>query len=332
MKVTAFPQSEKKVKSKANFISQEELFEFSKRNNFLAARHIILRVSFHIIFGALAYYAFTIGDFLLGLLFLIPHCAGMSFFGWAGIGHELSHNSVFTSKYLNRILFRLFSIITWNNYSYFKISHPIHHRETLSSNDIEGAKINPLKVSDVIFLLSFDIPALLRRLHVLISNSLGIVSDKGNIGKLFGKNTISYYELCSGARYVLIVQFSLILIFCLLKMYWLIIIVNLSPFILTFFNRTLAAAQHYGLSKGEHKDYLTSTRTIILGPILTFFYAGMNYHVEHHYYPGVPFYRLRELNKIIMSRTDIPHLSKGYLDAIYTMAKDGIFGFYQPKK
>lgn len=34
-------------------------------------------------------------------------------------------------------------------------------------------------------------------------------------------------------------------------------------------------------------------------PVISFFYWNMNYHVEHHMYPGVPCYNLPRLHHLI---------------------------------
>ena len=36
-----------------------------------------------------------------------------------------------------------------------------------------------------------------------------------------------------------------------------------------------------------------------MNPVFQFLYANMNYHIEHHMFPMVPFYRLPELHAMI---------------------------------
>ena len=42
-----------------------------------------------------------------------------------------------------------------------------------------------------------------------------------------------------------------------------------------------------------------NTRTIHLGPVLSFLYMNMQYHLEHHLYPNVPYYNLPALHEVI---------------------------------
>jgi len=75
----------------------------------------------------------------------------------------------------------------------------------------------------------------------------------------------------------------------------------------------LAFPQHAAL-KFDSKDHRETTRTVILGPILgTFFYANMQYHIEHHASPQVPFYNLPKFHEKIKNQMPKPNL--GLLDA-----------------
>ena len=56
--------------------------------------------------------------------------------------------------------------------------------------------------------------------------------------------------------------------------------------------------QHAGL--GENVlDHRLNTRTVYMNPVIRFLYWNMNYHVEHHMFPMVPYHRLAELHEEI---------------------------------
>ena len=75
----------------------------------------------------------------------------------------------------------------------------------------------------------------------------------------------------------------------------------------------LAFTQHAALKFDSH-DHRETTRTVILGPILgTFFYANMQYHIEHHSCPQVPFYNLPKFHELI--KDQLPKANKGLFDA-----------------
>ena len=65
----------------------------------------------------------------------------------------------------------------------------------------------------------------------------------------------------------------------------------------------LAMTQHTGLRENE-LDHRYSTRTLKLNRFVRFLYWNMNYHVEHHMFPNVPFHALPKLRKAI--EADLP--------------------------
>ena len=58
-------------------------------------------------------------------------------------------------------------------------------------------------------------------------------------------------------------------------------------------------------------DFRENTRTVKLNPILEFLYWNMNYHIEHHMFPKIPFYNLKKLHVFLES--DMPDPTKGVL-------------------
>jgi hypothetical protein len=63
--------------------------------------------------------------------------------------------------------------------------------------------------------------------------------------------------------------------------------------------------QHAGLDEDVY-DHRLNTRTVILNPAFSFLYINMNYHIEHHMFPMVPFYRLPELHEMIKDQCSQP--------------------------
>ena len=51
-------------------------------------------------------------------------------------------------------------------------------------------------------------------------------------------------------------------------------------------------------------DHRSNCRTIYMNPLLRFIYMNMNYHLEHHMYPMVPYHALAQLHEEI--RHDCP--------------------------
>jgi fatty acid desaturase len=76
----------------------------------------------------------------------------------------------------------------------------------------------------------------------------------------------------------------------------------IAPFSATLLNKLLAKAQHHNLDGFSNDGALKFSRTLSLPKFLSFLYANMNYHAEHHFSPATPYYHLPELHKILSSR------------------------------
>jgi fatty acid desaturase len=101
----------------------------------------------------------------------------------------------------------------------------------------------------------------------------------------------------------------------LLAMYW---FVPLFTWLIVIF-RVRSIAEHSAI-EGRANSYAQtrSTRASVLDHI---FVApkNVNYHIEHHFYPSVPFYRLPELHRVLMSKADFKgsvHVTRGYLGVL----------------
>ena len=55
--------------------------------------------------------------------------------------------------------------------------------------------------------------------------------------------------------------------------------------------------QHGGLADNV-TDHRLNSRTVYMNPVSRFLYLNMNYHVEHHMFPMVPYYALPRLHEL----------------------------------
>jgi fatty acid desaturase len=73
--------------------------------------------------------------------------------------------------------------------------------------------------------------------------------------------------------------------------------------------------QHGGLADNVI-DHRLNSRTVLMNPISRFIYWNMNYHVEHHMFPMVPYHALPRCTK--RSRHDLPapnrSIAEGYAE------------------
>ncbi len=107
----------------------------------------------------------------------------------------------------------------------------------------------------------------------------------------------------------------------LLLMYWL---VPLFTWMVVIF-RVRSIAEHSAI-EGRANAYAQtrSTRASLLEHV---FVApkNVNYHIEHHFYPSVPFYRLPQLHRVLMSKSEFNesvHITRSYLGVLRECVRD----------
>ncbi len=66
--------------------------------------------------------------------------------------------------------------------------------------------------------------------------------------------------------------------------------------------------QHIGLADNV-VDHRLNSRTVYMNPISRFIYWNMNYHVEHHMFPMVPYHALPRLHELIKHDLPVPNPS-----------------------
>jgi fatty acid desaturase len=66
--------------------------------------------------------------------------------------------------------------------------------------------------------------------------------------------------------------------------------------------------QHAGLAENV-LDHRLNSRTVYMNPVFRFIYWNMNYHVEHHMFPMVPYHALPELHQAMLADTPKPYAS-----------------------
>lgn len=93
------------------------------------------------------------------------------------------------------------------------------------------------------------------------------------------------------------------------------------PYLSTFFmyQYIRSVAEHFGELSYDH--LLNSTRSVRPNWLEKIFLAPhhVGYHLEHHLYPGVPFYHLPKLHRLLMQEADYQgkaHITEGYFKGL----------------
>jgi fatty acid desaturase len=225
--------------------------------------------------------------------------------------HELRHRTPFRSEWLNETVHWLICFMTWREQVYSRWSHAQHHTYTHLTatvpTDVEIAVKRPpsyLKLATDFLRVSHGI----HHLGNIVLHSLGIVSKRAK-AVVPG---VEYRAMCRNSRVILALYVGVIA-WAIAAHSWLPVVFLLLPRAYgAWLHELLAITQHTGLRENE-LDHRFSTRTLRLNPVLQFLYWNMNYHVEHHMFPNVPFHALPKLRKAI--EADLPPACDGLVQA-----------------
>lgn len=293
-------------------ISKEELKELIKRSDFKGFLQAFGHLFLFLFSGALTYLTWIYELWALLPITLFFHGTVSSFFvGTAN--HELSHGTVFKTKWLNKAFLNLFSTIGWWNHYDYAISHTFHHRFTLHPEGDREVNL-PMEPNTKFLLLLqlFTINIYSRpRLTFSTGGLINTVLDtlRAALGRSPGKDTPRDEWLCAihDARpkqvnksrawsLWLLLFHSAVVTISLLSGQWIFILIfTTSSFTAYWAAYFVGLTQHCGL-RDNVDDFRKSTRSIRLGPILGFLYWNMQWHLEHHLFAAVPCYNLKRLS------------------------------------
>ena len=105
------------------------------------------------------------------------------------------------------------------------------------------------------------------------------------------------------AIYVAVIAWSLIAWSILPLMY-----IGLPSFYGAWLHIITGLTQHAGLAE-DVLDHRLNCRTVYMNPVIRFLYWNMNYHVEHHMFPMVPYHALPALHAEMKDDTPTPYPS-----------------------
>jgi fatty acid desaturase len=80
-------------------------------------------------------------------------------------------------------------------------------------------------------------------------------------------------------------------------------------------------------------ELLTETRTVTSNRLFSFLNVNLNYHLEHHLFPGVPWYNLPKVHRIL--RDDYAQagasIYRSYTRFLYDAFRAGVHGVAPPR-
>lgn len=297
-----------------------------RKSDAKAFAQVIPQLLLFVVTGTLAYLAFlnvhaTNWPWALPvlLLALFVHGTFASFFGGIA-GHELCHKTPFKTPFWNDFFLAIYSFLSWFDPVSYRISHVKHHQVTVyTEHDGEVVLPQGMNWYGVLFVLK----------HLTIDPLLPFKILRTWAYAAFGESNKSLFFTAdwmdrilpktktelrrdhrNWARIVLLGHLALATLFIATGHWFLIVIVTFGCQYCTWLLFLCGVPQHLGLSPNT-PDFRLCCRTYTCSWLPAFLCWNMQYHVEHHMFPAVPFYNLPRLRKAI--EHDLPPAPHGLL-------------------
>lgn len=307
-------------------VDKRVMSSLMKTSDFRGFCQVIPQWGLFVATGAMAYLAFRnmhaanwtwSVPLLMAALFV--HGTLSTFMGLGGPGHELCHKTPFRSKMWNELFLGLYSFISWTDYVSFRPSHVKHHQMTVHDG-YDGEVVLPQKLDW--YALKFWLSQFTFDPYYVFS----LIRKRA--GEAFGgeahwktatdwmreivpeSNASLRREHRNWARIQLLGHLALATLFAVTGHWFLIVVFNFGALYCGWLGMLCAMPQHIGLSPNV-PDFRLCCRTYTCSPLIGFLYWNMQYHVEHHMFPAVPFFNLPKLRGAI--ECDLPLAPHGLM-------------------
>jgi fatty acid desaturase len=220
--------------------------------------------------------------------------------------HECGHGTAFKTPWMNNAVYEIASFMMMRNSATWRWSHARHHTDTyIVGRDPEIAIMRPPELLRLIgnFFGIFDAWAALQRMAY--NSVLGVHPEE----KTFVPQS-EWPKVVRTARIHLAIYAVTIALAVALHSILPLMVVGLPRLYGAWHHVMTGLLQHGGLADNV-TDHRLNSRTVLMNPVSRFIYWNMNYHVEHHMFPMVPYHALPRLHETIKHDLPAPNQSIG---------------------
>lgn len=269
-------------------IDPERLRTLTQRNNWPPARDSAL------------WLALLVGTAVVAFMSLGTWCAIPAFAAFGALyggsadsrWHENGHATAFRSKWANDIFYYLAAFMLLREATLFRWDHFRHHSDTIivgRDPEIDYPRPTRLRVLIPNYLNLINGPKLL---WLIAQHSVGRIDAKTR--ELVPER--DFHRVMWEARAYAAALVGVIAWAIASGTVVPLLFVGLPSFYGAWLFMFFAITQHAGL-KEDVLDHRLNTRTVYINPVFRFLYLNMNYHLEHHLFPAVPYYNLPALHE-----------------------------------
>lgn len=218
--------------------------------------------------------------------------------------HETGHGTPFKTRWLSTVIYQISSFMLVRDPTFWRWSHARHHTDTIIvGRDPEILAMRPARLARI-SLNFFGLVDAPQGWWLMLQHAAGRLTADD---RLIVPES-EWHRIPRTAR-VWVVIYAAMIAACFVTG-------SILPFLLiggpriygSFMLVIYALTQHTGL--GENVlDHRLNTRTVKMCWLNRFMYWNMNYHIEHHLYPMVPFHQLPALHEEIKKDLPAPYPS-----------------------
>ncbi len=213
--------------------------------------------------------------------------------------HECGHGTAFKTPWMNNAVYEIASFMIMRNSATWRWSHARHHTDTyIVGRDPEIAVMRPPAFAKLV-LGFFGLPDAASYLPRMLYNAfIGLTPEEKTYVPQSEWPKVVRVARISTAIYAAVIALSLWMHSLLPLM-----VIGLPRLYGAWHHVMTGLLQHGGLADNVI-DHRLNSRTVYMNPVSRFIYWNMNYHVEHHMFPMVPYHALPRLHEAI--RHDLP--------------------------
>ncbi len=279
-------------------VPREKMRELLVRKDGPALRDTIIWFGLIIGSGFLVFLLWGTWWFILPYIIYSTLYASTSDSRW----HEAGHGTAFKTDWMNNLLYKIASFMVFRQSTAWRWSHARHHSDTIiRGRDPEISVPRPPDLNKLIrgfFGLGGTIPEAKR----LFRHIAGKIDPE----------VATYVPESDYKKIILEARIYMLIFLCVigLSVYYGSILPLMYVGIPTLFGSWLlqlyGLTQHAGLQENV-LDHRLNSRTVYMNRLHRYLYWNMNYHVEHHMFPLVPYHALPRLHELVKNDCPTPY-------------------------
>lgn len=213
--------------------------------------------------------------------------------------HECGHGTAFKTRWIDDVVYQIASFCIVRNPVTWRWSHTRHHTDTIVvGRDPEIVAMRPPALFRI-FLNFFGVFDVLIGSYRMLLNAMGRLHPE----EAAYVPEMEHHRVFRVARVWVLIYAGTLSTAIFMQSILPLMVIGLPRLYGAWHQVMTGLLQHAGLAENE-VDHRLNSRTVYMNPISRFVYWNMNYHVEHHMFPMVPYHRLPELHAMI--KDDLP--------------------------